>query len=38
VWVRRAGHTMTCVRVIVGTDRAAIDPGLHRHAFEFTWT
>ncbi|GLV08478.1 hypothetical protein MyChFU_17980 [Mycobacterium intracellulare subsp. chimaera] len=28
---------MTCVKVIVDTDRAAIDSGIHRHTFEFTW-
>lgn len=28
---------MTCVKVIVDTDRAAIDSGIHRHNFEFTW-
>lgn len=28
---------MTCVKVIVDTDRAAIDSDIHRHTFEFTW-
>jgi hypothetical protein len=36
VWVRRAGHAMTCVVVIVIWDRAEIDPGFRLHAFEFT--
>jgi hypothetical protein len=34
--VRRASHTMTCVKGIVIGDRAEIDPGFCRHAFEFT--
>ena len=37
MWIRRTEHTMTCVGDIVDRDRTAIDPGLHRHAIEFTW-
>jgi hypothetical protein len=36
MWVRRTGHTMTCVVGIVSWDRAEIDPGFRLHAFEFT--
>jgi hypothetical protein len=36
VWVRRAKHTMTCVRTIVVGIRAVIDPVVYRHNFEFT--
>ena len=36
VWVRRAGHAMTCVKGIARRDRAEIDPGFCLHAFEFT--
>lgn len=28
---------MTCVKVIVDTDRASIDSGIHRHTLEFSW-